>query len=118
MAAFWKKIQFWEKPMTMTENKDFRFVDFKNSEITGVEILSPDYRGVVYHYNKVRVDDSGQAPRLQFGYTIVHPGEHDIDDLTSDEVFSILMGNILSHILLAKVQDETRNNDSEKLSLF
>lgn len=117
MAAFWKML-FWEKSMTLTENKDFRFVDFTNSEITGVEVLSPDYLGVVYHYNKVRVDDSGPVPRLQFGYTIVHPGEHDIDDLTSDEVFSILMGNILSHILLAKAQDETRNNDSEKPRLF
>jgi hypothetical protein len=104
--------------MPLTENKDFRFVDFKDSEITGIEVLSPDYRGVVYHYNKVRVDDSGPVPRLQFGYTLVHPGEHDIDDLNSDANFSIIMGDILSHILLAKVQDETRNNDSEKPRLF
>ena len=118
MAAFWRKMQFWKEPMTMIENKDFRFVDFKDSEITGIEILSPDYRGVVYHYNKVRVDDSGPVPRLQFGYTIVYAGEYDIDDLNSDGNFSIIMGDILSNILLAKAQDEIRNNDSEKPRLF
>ena len=66
------------------EGKDFKFIDFTNSEITGLQILEGEYAGVVYHYGKVRVVPQGEMGVLQFGYTIVNPGKHDIDDLTKD----------------------------------
>lgn len=118
MAAFWKMIQFWKKPKMLTENKDYRFIDFTNSEITGVELLMPEYLGVVYHYGKAKVADEGGVGRLQFGYTLVHSGEHDMDTLNSDSNFHIIMGDILSQILIAKENDEARNNDPEKPDLF
>lgn len=119
MVAFWKKITQRNSKMQLTENKDYRFVDFKDSDITGVEIMSGEYAGVVYHYHKVRIaEDEGPVPRLQFGYTIVYPGEHDIDDLNSDEGFHIIMGDILTNVLLAKIEDEARNNNPQKLDFF
>jgi hypothetical protein len=121
MEALWEKVSFWKtwkKSPMIEEGKHFRFVDFKDTEITGVEVLCPEFLGVVYHYHKVRVvEENGQA-KLQFGYTIVHPGEHDLDDLNSNEEFYIMMGDILTYILMAKIEDETRNINSEKLNIL
>jgi hypothetical protein len=118
MVAFWKKIQFWKKPDMLVEGKDYRFIDFENSEITGIELLMPEFLGVVYHYGKAKIAEEGEVGRLQFGYTLVYPGEHDMDTLNSDPKFHTIMGDILSIILIAKANDEARNDNSEKLDLF
>ena len=105
--------------MTLTENEDYRFINFKDSDLIGIEMLTPEYLGVVFHYHKVRiVEEDGPVPRLQFGYTIVYSGEHDIDDLNSNDGFHIIMGDILTNILMAKAQDEARNNNPEEPDFF
>lgn len=118
MAAFWKTILFWKKPKMLSEGQDYRFIDFKDSDITGVELLMPEYLGVVYHYGKARIVDENGFGRLEFGYTLVYPGEHDLDTLNTDSKFHTIMGEILNHIMLAKVEDEARNNNTEKPDLF
>jgi hypothetical protein len=99
------------------EDKDFRFIDFTNSEITGIEILEGDYAGAVYHYGKVRVVPQGEMGVLQFGYTIVNPGKHDIDALTKDETFSTMMGDILTEILTSQENEKIRNYDNQKFDI-
>ena len=118
MVALWEKIQFWKKPKMLEEGKDYRFINFENSLITGVELLTPEYLGVVYHYGKVRVNEEGEIARLEFGYTLVYSGKHDMDTLNSDDEFRTIMGDILTNILLAKIDDEARNNDPKKLNFF
>lgn len=102
--------------MKYKENVHFRFVDFNDSDITGVELLLDNYKGVVYHYGKARVVEDEGIARLQFGYTLVYPGELDIDELNSDEDFFNIMGEILTYILTEQAKDEARNNNSEKLN--
>jgi len=111
MAQFWETIQFWKRPKMPKEGKDYVFIPFKDSDITGIQIIEGDYKGVVYHYHKVRVVEEGELARLQFGYTIVSPGEHDMDVLNSDEGFVTIMGDILSQILLSKAEDEQTRTD-------
>jgi hypothetical protein len=111
MAQFWEKILFWKRPKMPKEGKDFVFLPFKDSDITGIQIIDGNYKGVVYHYHKVRVKEEGALARLQFGYTIVSPGEHDIDVLNSDEEFVTIMGDILTQILLSKTEDEQTRTD-------
>lgn len=118
MEAFWKKIQFWKKPKMLEEGKEFRYVNFENTDITGVELLTPEYLGVVFHYGKVKVVEDNGIARLQFGYTLVHAGKHDMDTLNSDEKFYTIMGDILTYILMAKEKDEARNNDFEEPDFF
>ena len=118
MAVFLKKIQFRKKPKMLTEGRDFRFVDFEDSEVTGIELLVPEFLGVVYYYGQAKVVEEGEMGRLQFGYTLVHPGEHDLDTLNSDVKYHTIMGDILSKILIAKEEDEARNNNPEKPDLF
>ena len=109
---------FRKKPRVYKEDRDYNFIDFKESDITGIELLVDEYKGVIYHYHSARVVEEGELSRLQFGYTIVHSGEHDIDVLNSDEKLHTIMGDILTQILLAKAKDEQiRTDDSQKLNL-
>jgi len=100
------------------EGLDFEWINFNDSDITGLKLLTGAYAGVVYHYNKARVVEEGEGARLQFGYTIVHPGEHDIDELTKDEIFVTIMGDMLNQILMSRVKnDETGTDDSKEFNL-
>jgi hypothetical protein len=115
MAQFWETIQFWKRPKMLEEGKDFVFIPFKDSDITGIQIIDGEYKGVLYHYHKVRVAEEGEVARLQFGYTIVSPGEHDIDVLNSDEGFVTIMGDILTQIIMGEAKDaQTRTDDTEE----
>jgi len=105
------------------ENVDWTFVnpdgyDFEDAPVTAIGLLMEEYKGVLYHYHKARVVEEGEAARLQFGYTILNSGEHDIDDLTKDEEFHTIMGEILSDIIMAQQQDEqTRINNFKESNL-
>ena len=119
MGTLWEKVTqfFYKKKKMPLEGKDFKFIDFTNSEITGLQILEGEYAGVVYHYGKVRVVPQGEMGVLQFGYTIVNPGKHDIDDLTKDENFSTMMGDILTEILLNQENEKIRKDDNQEFDI-
>ena len=101
------------------EGVDYQFVDFNDSELTGIGLLIEEYKGVLYHYHKAKVVEEGEIARLQFGYTIVNPGEHDIDNLTNDEKLHTIMGDILQQIVLnkAKADEQIRTDNSEEFDL-
>jgi len=105
---------FRKKPKVYKEGVDYRFIDFKNSDITGIELLFEKYKGVIYHYHNARVVEEGELAKLQFGYTIVYPGDNDIDELTTDEEYHTIMGDILSIILLNKAENEQTRTDNFK----
>ncbi len=119
MGRLWEKLLFWKKPKMLEEGRDYGFIEFKDTEITGIQILAGDYKGVVYHYEKARVKEEGEIARLQFGFTIVNPGNHDIDLLQKDENFVTIMGDILTQILLskAKADEQARTDNSEEFDL-
>ena len=99
------------------EGEDYKFIDFTDSELTGIMILGGNYAGVVYHYGKVRVKEQGEFATLEFGYTLVNSGKHDIDLLQKDEEFSTIMGDILSEILLKSDNEPIRNHNPEEFDL-
>lgn len=105
--------------MLLEEGKDFIFVDSDDKLITGIKIISGEYAGVLYHYLKVRVVEDNGVGKIEFGYTIVDPGDKDPDLLTEDEDFHIIMGELLSQFLLLKIQEDEqiRKIDSKKPSL-
>lgn len=119
MATLWEKLKFWKKKtMMLEENVDFRFVDFKDSDITGVELLVDEFNGVVYHYTNAAVaEENGQA-RLKFGYVLVHPAEHDIDELQQNPRLHEIMGDLLTYIITMKLEhNETRNDNNKELNI-
>jgi len=120
MEALWEKMTqfFYKKPMKLEEDKHFKFVDFKGSDITGIGILVGDYKGVLYHYTGARVNQQSGMPKLEFGYTIVHAGEHDMDSLQSDDKFHTMMGDILTELIINnRYNEQIRTNDSEEFDL-
>ncbi len=117
METLWEKLLFWKKQKMLKEAVDYHFFDFKDSDISGIELLMKEYRGVIYHYQKARVLEEGEFARLQFGYTIVHPGEHDIDDLTKDENLHTIMGDILTTILANQANEQTRTDNNQEFDI-
>jgi hypothetical protein len=119
METLWDKLLFWKKkPKMLKEGIDFEFVEFKESDLTGIGLLLPEYKGVLYHYHRAKVVEEGELARLQFGYTIVNSGEHDIDDLTKDEKLHTIMGEILTELITSKrYNEQTRTDDSQESDL-
>jgi hypothetical protein len=119
MGQLWEKLLFWKKSKVLEEGKDFAFIEFEGAEMTGVQLLTGKYEDVVYHYEKARIKEEGELARLQFGYTIVHSGKHNIDLLQNDEEFVTIMGDILTQILLnrAKADEQIRTNNSEEFDI-
>ena len=117
METLWEKLLFWKKQKMLKEGVDYHFIDFKDSDITGIELLMKEYKGVIYHYQKARVLEEGEFARLQFGYTIVHPGEHDIDDLTTDENLHTIMGDILTTLLETQANEQTRTDNNQEFDI-
>jgi hypothetical protein len=99
------------------EGEDYRFIDFTDSELTGIELLKGEYAGVVYHYGKVRVKEQGEMGVLEFGYTIVNSGKHDIDALQNDEGFVTIMGDTLTEILTRQENEKIRKDNSEEFDI-
>ena len=103
------------------EDIDYKFVDIDNDmleeKMTAIGLLIPEYQGVLYHYHRAKVVEEGEGARLQFGYTILESGEHDMDSLTKDEKLHTIMGDILTDILLNKKQinEQIRTDDSEEI---
>ena len=119
MVALWEKLtQFFSKRKKMPlEGVDYRFIDFTDSELTGIQVIRGEYAGVVYHYGKVRVKEQGEMGVLEFNYTLVNPGKHDIDLLQKDEGFVTIMGDILTEILTKQANETIRKDDSEEFDL-
>ena len=120
MATLWEKLLFWKKsPKMLEEGVDFRYVDldFEDTKLTGIALMVKGYEDVLYHYHKAKVVEEGEFARLQFGYTIVHPGNSNIDELTKDEKLHTIMGDVLTSILTAQANEQIRTDDSEEFNL-
>lgn len=112
MEVLWEKICFWKREKKLLkEGADYVFIDSPDKKITAINIIRGKYKDVVYHYHRARVKEEGEIARLEFGFTILFPGNHDIDTLTSDDEFSTMMGDILTSILLAQDHNDKIRSD-------
>ena len=111
MEALWEKLLFWKKkPKMFKESVDYHFINLNDGELTGIALSVEGYEDVIYHYHKAKIVEEGELARLQFGYTIVHPGNHSVDDLTNDEKLHTIMGDILTNILTAQSNEQIRTD--------
>ena len=120
MAAFLDMIQFWKKKSTSVKYKediDFQFIPSDDEQITGVGILKGKYAGVLYHYGKARVVEEGEFARLFFDYTIEHTPNYTVHELTSDEEFHTMIGDILTDILMKQSNETIRDNDIKEFDI-
>jgi hypothetical protein len=110
---FWKK-----KSKKLSEGVDYRLIDIENSDLTAVQLVRGKFSGVTYYYNGAKIVEEGVMARLQFGYNIINPGKFSIEQLTTNEQFSTLMGDILTQLILKEeVYGQTRAFDTEEFDL-
>ena len=120
MEASWVITNWFKKKPKMYElNFDYRLVDVQGENITTVELMMDEYRGVCYHYHQARIVEEEGVAKLQYGYTIIDSGKHDIDVLNSDEKFFTIMGDILQQIILKKIEhdEQTGKDHSQEFDL-
>jgi len=109
-----------QKQTKYKKDLDWQYVNpdgatFEDAPVTAIGLMIPEYEGVLYHYHKARVVEEGEGARLQFGFTILSPGTHDIDELQKDGEFEEIMGEILSDIIMAQQKHEqTRIDNTEE----
>jgi hypothetical protein len=116
MEVLWEKIFFWKREKKLLkEGDDYIFIDSPDKKVTAIKLIKGKYENVVYHYHRARVKEEGEIARLEFGFTILYSGSHDIDELTNDDEFSTIMGDILTSILLAQDHnDKIRSDHSQE----
>lgn len=115
METLWALLNPWKKPKKFKVDQDFRFYDFEESDLTGIEILTGKYAGILYYYTGAGITEEGLGARLKFGYQIVKPGQHDRKLLEDDADFVTIIGDILTEIILTETQIEpTRTLYSEE----
>jgi hypothetical protein len=110
---FWKTNQ-----KKLKEGVDYQLVDIEDSDLTAVKIISGKFSEVMYHYNGAKIVEEGVMARLQFGYNIINPGKFSTEQLTTNQQFSTLMGDILTQLILKEeVYGQTRAFDTEEFDL-
>lgn len=117
IAAFWDKIAIWKKKVKPQINVDYTLIDSDDGKKTGVGILHGKYQGVLYHYGLARIIEDEGFAKLQFDYTVVTSPFIPIDDLMQDEEFHDFIGDILTEILLAQQNEETREYNPEEFDI-
>ena len=103
--------------MGYKEGIDYQFLPSDDEQITGIGILKGKYAGVLYHYGKAKVIEEGEFARLYFDYTIEHSPNFTVHDLTIDQEFHTMIGDILTDILLKQSNEKIRNNNSQELNI-
>ena len=114
MEVLWEKIQFWKTPKNPKLNKDYEFHNLDDSDLTGIRLLTGDYRGVIYLYGRVGIEEKGAIAALQFDYNVINPGNHTIESLQSDDKFVTIIGDILRELL---INGQTRTINTEESDL-
>jgi hypothetical protein len=100
------------------EGIDYEFVEIDEVDVSAVRLLQGNYKGVVYCYGGASVKEEGEGARLQFDYIIVDPGIYLLEDLTNDQEFHIMIGDILVEMITVEGKNEQiRNNNSQEFNL-
>lgn len=100
--------------------KTFTYTDFNSTANTMcVKITDGYFKDVVYHYKRVRINeptDNIPDPSMTFEYEIDDvPETVVIENLTPElhEEFETLIGDILINIIQEKLDNESRENNSQ-----
>jgi hypothetical protein len=107
-------MSFQKKPVAPKINLDYQFYNLPESDLTGIRLLTGDYRGVIYLYGGVSIEEKGVVAALQFDYNVINPGNHTKESLQSDDEFVTIIGDILRELL---INGQTRTINPEESDL-
>jgi hypothetical protein len=107
-------MSFQKKPVAPKINLDYQFYNLPESDLTGIRLLTGEYRGVIYLYGGVSIEEKGVVAALQFDYNVINPGNHTKESLQSDDEFVTIIGDILRELL---INGQTRTINPEESDL-
>lgn len=81
------------------EKIDYSFVEIEDSEVTALKLLRGKYKDVVYCYGTASVNEEGVGAKLKFDYIVIDAGEFTVEQLTEDEEFHTMIGDILVEMI-------------------
>lgn len=92
----------------MEENKDYCFSEILVGEepVTGVKLLTGEYKNIEYYYGHVKVVPEGGTHRLAFQFTIWDSAGHTQQELKTDKFI-----NCLGDVLVALIADENQSGE-------
>jgi len=121
METLWEKLLFWKKPKNkrmFEENIDYSFIEIQDTDVNAIKLLRGPYKDVVYCYGKAAVKEQGELAKLEFDYIVIDPGIYLLEDITRDEEFHTVIGDILVEMITIEGKNEQiRNNDSSEFDL-
>lgn len=88
------------------ENEDYSFIDIEDVDVSAIKLLKGKYKDVIYCYGHASVNEEGVAARLKFDYIIIESGNFSVEQLTQDEEFHIMIGDILVEMIAVEGQNE------------
>lgn len=113
MENFWRMITFWKKPKKI----EYRLIPspIECDDSTWVEIASGDYTGVTFCYGTIKLNQDSYIPQLSFDYVLHALGNHSVEQLTGNEEFITIMGDILTEIIIENEPSRTNNSEESDL---
>ena len=87
----------------------YRVVENPHEKDAAIEIISGEWKGLVYQYGNVQLEDG--KPHLNFQRTIrrLPESEPDIDKLLNNSELNNLMGDILVELIDEQLKRENNN---------
>jgi uncharacterized protein YxeA len=106
------------KNQKLEEEKDYRFVEIGN-DIIGVELLTGDFSGVIYHYGMVKFEEQGEGAVLNFNFTIIDTAGRYLEDLNNNQELFKIMGDILTDVLISQkgFDEKNRRDNTEEFDI-
>lgn len=113
IVAFWEKMKNLLK-WNQTKRPEYS-VDFKD-ENTYFTIIDGKYQNVTVTYSQTQFFENEGFARLKFNYHVVEPANFTEEQLTDNQEFVIILGDILQDYILieAKKLETTRKRHSEE----
>ena len=100
------------------EGIDYQFLEIEDSDLNAFKLLTGKYKDVIYCYGAANVREQGEAATLQFDYVIISSGTYTVEQLTQDQEFHTMIGDLLVQLITIESENESsRNNNTEKFDL-
>lgn len=95
--------------------EDFKFRDDlleKETDTVPIEILEGPYKGVVYRYTQVQINEGEENATVKFAYDILSSKvAFKEEELRKDKIFTRTIGLILNNLVLESVESETMETE-------
>tara|TARA_Y100000996_G_scaffold411998_1_gene397176 strand:- start:972 stop:1262 length:291 start_codon:yes stop_codon:yes gene_type:complete len=87
----------------------YHVVENPNEENAGIEIVTGEFKGLVYQYGRVEFEEG--KPHLNFERTIRRLPEdgREVKELEKNEELNTLMGDILVELMQEQIDRENKN---------